>query len=81
MAQKRMQPPSPPRRTLWMMYKGIEPRYRILLGMGFMGFSMFGLWVSDRLEKAYPPEADTRVTHVSHHDTAAAESSQNRTGS
>ncbi|KAJ1853667.1 hypothetical protein GGH12_004737 [Coemansia sp. RSA 1822] len=81
MAPKRMLPPSPPRRTLWMMYKGIEPRYRILLGMGFMGFSMFGLWVSDRLEKAYPPEADTRVTHVSHRDTAAAESSQNRTGS
>ncbi|KAJ2305418.1 hypothetical protein H4S02_003824 [Coemansia sp. RSA 2611] len=69
-------PPSPPRRTLWAMYKGIEPRYRILLGMGFMGFSMLGLWVSDQLEEAFPPQADTRVTHISHQDVAAAERAQ-----
>ncbi|KAJ1646325.1 hypothetical protein LPJ64_002178 [Coemansia asiatica] len=59
----------PERRTLWTIYKGIEPRYRILLGMGFMGFSMVGLWVSDKLEEAYPPTADNRITRVSHDDT------------
>ncbi|KAJ1814643.1 hypothetical protein LPJ75_002682 [Coemansia sp. RSA 2598] len=63
----------PERRTLWAIYKGIEPRYRILLGMGFMGFSMLGLWVSDRLEEAYPPTADNRVIRVSHEDTAYVE--------
>ncbi|KAJ2378608.1 hypothetical protein IW150_000690 [Coemansia sp. RSA 2607] len=64
------------RRTLWAIYKGIEPRHRILLGMGFMGFSMLGLWVSDRLEEAYPPTADNRVTRVSHSDTAYVERSK-----
>ncbi|KAJ2342387.1 hypothetical protein GGF43_005945 [Coemansia sp. RSA 2618] len=77
MAPKNKQPPPPPRHTLWTTYKGVEPRHRILLGMAFMGFSMLGLWVSDKLEAAYPPDADTRVTHISHRDTAA-ESSQGR---
>ncbi|KAJ2220442.1 hypothetical protein IWW45_009101 [Coemansia sp. RSA 485] len=63
----------PERRTLWAVYKGIEPRYRILLGMGFMGFSMLGLWVSDKLEESYPPAADNRITRVSHSDTAYVE--------
>ncbi|KAJ2748205.1 hypothetical protein IWQ56_007522, partial [Coemansia nantahalensis] len=52
----------PPRRSLWDIYRGIEPRHRILLGMGFMAFSMLGLWVSDRLEKRFPAPATSRVT-------------------
>ncbi|KAJ2723265.1 hypothetical protein GGI07_002767 [Coemansia sp. Benny D115] len=66
-------PQEPPRRTMWAIYKGIEPRYRILLGMGFMGFSMLGLWVSDKLEELYPPTADSRVIQVNHRDIAASE--------
>ncbi|KAJ1873617.1 T-complex protein 1 subunit eta [Coemansia sp. RSA 990] len=60
-AQPQSPPPQRPRRTIWQMYKGIEPRYRILLGMGFMGFSMFGLWASDKLEEAFPAPSDTRM--------------------
>ncbi|KAJ2628518.1 hypothetical protein H4R22_003837 [Coemansia sp. RSA 1290] len=70
-AQPQPPPPQRPRRTIWQMYKGIEPRYRILLGMGFMGFSMFGLWASDKLEEAFPAPSDTRVTHIRHRDLAA----------
>ncbi|ORX67147.1 hypothetical protein DL89DRAFT_269575 [Linderina pennispora] len=64
---------SPQPAPLWQIYKGIEPRYRILMGLGFMGFSMAGLWVSDKLEEAYPAAADTRVVHISHDEVARAE--------
>ncbi|KAJ2079753.1 hypothetical protein H4R24_003560 [Coemansia sp. RSA 988] len=72
--------PTPPRRGLWTLYKNITPRHRILLGMSFMGFSMLGLWVSDKLEQRYPASADSRVTHVSHDDAALTESSSRRSG-
>ncbi|KAI8320935.1 hypothetical protein GQ54DRAFT_312240 [Martensiomyces pterosporus] len=74
MARRIPTPPQqqPPKRTLWAIYKGIEPRYRILLGMGFMGFSMFGLWVSDKLEEIYPVPADNRITHIMHDDVPKA---------
>ncbi|KAJ1932133.1 hypothetical protein GGF37_007161 [Kickxella alabastrina] len=71
--QQQHKQPVAERRTLWAIYKGIEPRYRILLGMGFMGFSMFGIWASDKLEEVYPVPADNRVTRISHDDAASVE--------
>ncbi|KAJ1663195.1 hypothetical protein IW140_004916 [Coemansia sp. RSA 1813] len=68
----------PQRRTLWDIYKAVQPRYRILLGMGFMGFSLFGLWASDKLENMYPPPAESRVTHVIHGTAAQNEDSSKR---
>ncbi|KAJ2689816.1 hypothetical protein IWW39_001161 [Coemansia spiralis] len=59
----------PPRRTLWDIYKGIAPRHRVILGMGFMAFSMVGIWASDKLEKKYPPPVDNRVARINHSDT------------
>ncbi|KAJ1964404.1 hypothetical protein GGI12_001453 [Dipsacomyces acuminosporus] len=73
--QQQQQQQQPPKRTLWAVYKGIEPRYRILLGLGFMGFSMAGLWVSDKLEEIYPVPADNKITHISHDDTTRIEDS------
>ncbi|KAJ2782459.1 T-complex protein 1 subunit eta [Coemansia javaensis] len=55
-------PQNSPRRSLWAVYKSVEPRHRVLLGMAFMGFSMLGLWVSDKLEELLPPPAESRVT-------------------
>ncbi|KAJ2808881.1 hypothetical protein H4R20_000574 [Coemansia guatemalensis] len=74
--QQQQTPPAPPRRGLWALYKNITPRHRILLGMSFMGFSMLGLWVSDKLEQRFPAPADSRVTHVTHDDAGLTESPQ-----
>ncbi|KAI9502235.1 hypothetical protein BX070DRAFT_263917 [Coemansia spiralis] len=74
--QQQQQPQVEPKsehRTMWSIYKGVQPRYRILLGMGFMGFSILGLWVSDKLEEIYPPTPDSRVTHISHSDAVQVE--------
>ncbi|KAJ2486659.1 hypothetical protein EV174_000971 [Coemansia sp. RSA 2320] len=77
--QQQKPPPLPQQqpRTLWAIYKGIAPRHRIFLGMGFMAFSMLGIWASGKLEEAYPAPPDNRVTHISHGDTASVDSSRN----
>ncbi|KAJ2740673.1 hypothetical protein GGI20_005679 [Coemansia sp. BCRC 34301] len=62
--------PPPPKRTIWDVYKGIAPRHRVILGMGFMAFSMIGIWASDKLEEAYPAPADNRVARINHGNMA-----------
>ncbi|KAJ2552880.1 hypothetical protein EV175_003144 [Coemansia sp. RSA 1933] len=68
--------PKKPRRTMWQIYKAVPPRYRILLGMGFMGFSMVGMWASDKLENMFPPPAENRVTHIAHSSGSASAQSE-----
>ncbi|KAJ1737050.1 hypothetical protein LPJ72_000837 [Coemansia sp. Benny D160-2] len=70
--QHQQRPPQYYRRTVWQIYKAVPPRYRILLGMGFMGFSMVGIWASDKLEDMYPPSAESRVVRVDRDATATA---------
>ncbi|KAF2275750.1 uncharacterized protein EI97DRAFT_459205 [Westerdykella ornata] len=37
--------------AVWQWYKGIAPKTRILIGVGIMGYAVFGMFMSDKVEE------------------------------
>ncbi|KXL51056.1 hypothetical protein M433DRAFT_73648 [Acidomyces richmondensis BFW] len=49
--------------SLWQSYRNTSQRTRLLIGGGIMAYALFGLFVSDRAEKALglvPTEEDKK---------------------
>ncbi|KAA6414620.1 MAG: hypothetical protein FRX48_01370 [Lasallia pustulata] len=47
--------------SLWQSYRNLQPRTRLLLGLGLMGWAGLGILISDQAEKAFgmvPSEKD-----------------------
>ncbi|KAL1934193.1 hypothetical protein VTP01DRAFT_6375 [Rhizomucor pusillus] len=62
------------RKSLWGSYKALDPRTRIMIGVGGMIFATAGIVVSDYLEQKFPAteqekelaEAMSPITVVDH---------------
>ncbi|KAJ1922326.1 hypothetical protein H4219_000188 [Mycoemilia scoparia] len=51
-------------RSIWEIYKGLQPKTRIYIGLGFMGLSIAGMYISDRLEEIYPADENARAVQI-----------------
>ncbi|KAI7853311.1 hypothetical protein BDC45DRAFT_570097 [Circinella umbellata] len=49
------------RKSLWGSYKALNPRTRILIGVGGMIFSTVGILGSDYIEKQFPATEDEKL--------------------